>query len=447
MKPLSLPARKSPGPLAGSARSPGDKSMSHRALMLGAAAKGETIIAGLLESADIRATAAALRALGVRLYRGETGLWHVDGRGPAAFRSPETALDMGNSGTGVRLLAGLVAGSAATATFTGDASLARRPMGRVLAPLALMGAQFIARDGDRLPFTLRGAGAATAIAYAPPVPSAQVKSAILLAGLFADGETVVTEARPTRDHTEIMMRHFGADLRAQDGHVTLRGGRPLEGCSVDIPGDASAAAFVAAAAALTPGSDVKLAQVGVNPARTGFYDALREMGADVSFTGRNALNGEAVADIAIRGGAVLAGITVEPDRIPAMVDEIPILAVAAACAAGVTRLCGLGELRVKESDRVALMAAGLTACGAAVEVIGDDMVIHGAGRPPAGGALVETAMDHRIAMSFLVLGGVADEPVTVDDARWIGTSFPDFAGVMNRLGAAIGENTDLVLPD
>ena len=441
---MLLTARKNPGPLNGAARIPGDKSMSHRALLLGAAAKGETIIAGLLDAADIRATAAALRALGVRIYHADTGLWHVHGAGPAGFSSPATVLDMGNSGTGARLLAGLLTGTGVTATFSGDKSLSKRPMRRVLEPLARMGAAVIARDDNFMPFTLRGAGTATPIDYELPVPSAQVKSAVLLAGLFADGATVVREPRPTRDHTEIMLRHFGADIETKDGVIALRGGRILEGAALDIPGDPSAAAFVAAAAALTPGSNVKLSGVCVNPTRTGFYDALRAMGASVAFEHEKTVGGERVADIRVMGGPPLRGITVAADHIPAMVDEIPVLCVMAACAHGVTTLRGLAELRVKESDRVALMAAGLRANGVDVTVDGDDMAITGAGGPVPGGATVETAMDHRIAMSFLVLGGAAAKPVTIDDDRYIGTSFPGFAKLLNGLGADIAAGPDFL---
>jgi 3-phosphoshikimate 1-carboxyvinyltransferase len=279
------------------------------------------------------------------------------------------------------------------------------------------------------------------------MPSAQVKSAILLAGLFADGETIVTETRATRDHTEIMMRHFGVAITAKDGRITLKGGTPIAGCSVEIPGDPSAAAFIAAAAVLRADSDVTMNRICINPTRIGFYDVLRAMGADITIAHERIENGERVADITIRGGAQISGIIVTPERIPAMVDEIPILAAIAACAQGPTILQGLAELRIKESDRVALMAAGLKACGVEVEIDGDDMTIHGQGQPPRGGALVETALDHRIAMSFLVLGTVTDEPVTVDDARPIGTSFPDFAKVMNDLGAQIAKPDSPVFAD
>lgn len=434
---MQLSSRKS-GPLRGAARIPGDKSISHRALMIGAVATGETIISGLLESADIHATAMALRALGVRIGRDDSGLWQVRGRGPDALRDPAQVLDMGNSGTGVRLLAGLVAGLDVTATFAGDASLSKRPMKRVLEPLAAMGAEILARDGVALPFTLRGAGTRTKpLTYDMPVPSAQVKSAILLAGLFADGETIITESRRTRDHTEIMLVHYGADITATDGRIVLKGGKLLPGGSVQVPGDPSAAAFIAAATVLNGESEVTMNRICVNPTRIGFYEVLREMGADIVISRPRCEYGELVADITIRGDAKLSGIDVNPERIPAMVDEVPILAAVAACADGVTRLRGLAELRVKESDRVALMAAGLLGCGVDAGVSGDDMTIRGNGHAPRGGALIDTAMDHRIAMSFLTLGTVTEEPVTIDDERMIGTSFPGFAAVLNDLGAAI----------
>lgn len=440
---MQLTSRKS-GPLRGHARIPGDKSMSHRALMLGALAEGETIIGNLLDSADVRATAAALQAMGVRLGRAETGLWHVHGRGPHHLHSPSAVLDCGNSGTSARLLAGLVTGCGLTATFTGDDSLRRRPMKRVLEPLSQMGATVLARDGALMPFTLQGPQKTSAFSYELPVPSAQVKSALLLAGLFGDGPVTVTEPRATRDHTEIMMRHFGADVKTDGRHITLTGGQLFAGASIQVPGDPSSAAFATAAAVINADADITLGRVGVNPTRTGFYDALHAMGADVRFAHETTENGERVAEINVRGGKKLQGIDIAPEQIPAMVDEIPALAIVAACAAGKTTLRGLAELRVKESDRIALMAAGLQACGTAVEVIGDDLIVHGTGRPPQGGAVIDTAFDHRIAMSFLVLGTVTAEPVTVDDDRSIETSFPRFAHLMNGLGAAIGEDTVFV---
>lgn len=445
---MMLTARKSPAPLSGVARIPGDKSLSHRALMLGAVARGETIIAGLLDAADIHATAAALRALGVRVHHADTGLWHVQGAGPGALRSPSQVLDMGNSGTGARLLAGLLTGTDVTATFTGDASLSRRPMRRVLEPLSSMGATVLARDGNAMPFTLRGAGngKAATIDYTLPVASAQVKSAILLAGLFTNGTTIVREPRATRDHSEIMLRHFGATVEAADGVITLHGGRPLQGCAVDIAADPSAAAFIAAAAIMTPGSDITLRRVGINPTRTGFFKTLQAMGADIKFAHEATQCGERVADILVTGGGKLRGVTVEAADVPAMIDEIPILAMVAATAHGTTVIRGLAELRVKESDRLALVAAGLAACGVDTIVDGDDLTIHGTGGDVAGDAFIETAMDHRIAMSFLVLGGVAQAPVTIDDDRFIATSFPHFAKVMNDLGADIARGPDVLPP-
>lgn len=435
-------------PLTGRARIPGDKSMSHRALMLGAVAKGETIIGGLLESADIRATAAALRALGVKLGRLESGLWQIQGSGPQGLRSPAQILDMGNSGTGARLLAGLLTGTDVTATFAGDKSLSRRPMKRILAPLAQMGATILARDDDFMPFTLRGAGAAVKpLRYEMVVPSAQVKSALLLAGLFADGQMIIDEKQATRDHTEIMLAHFGAAIRKEETRIILEGGAPLAGCGLEIPGDPSAAAFIVAAALLGEGAAVTLPGIGVNPTRSGFYEILRAMGADISFNAQPAMNGEAVATIIVRGGKDLNAVEVSPAQIPALIDEIPILAVVAAFARGRTILRGLAELRVKESDRVEFMARGLAACGVRVEIEGDDLIIIGDGQPPPGGALIETAQDHRIAMSFLILGGASKEGVTIDDDHFIDTSFPDFAALMNGLGARIAPPDSPVFAD
>jgi 3-phosphoshikimate 1-carboxyvinyltransferase len=445
-QPQQLTSRRA-GPLRGTAAIPGDKSMSHRALMLGALAEGETIISHLLDSADVRATAAALRAMGARIGQAETGLWHIHGRGPHHLHDPEDIIDCGNSGTSARLLAGLVTGCGLTAGFTGDNSLRRRPMKRVLDPLVRMGATVLARGDAHMPFTLRGPEKITPITYDLPIASAQVKSAILLAGLFGDGPVTVREPRATRDHTEIMLRHFGVPVENAGNAITLPTGQMFAGASVQIPGDPSSAAFAAAAGVVNGDADIRLYRVCVNPTRIGFYDALRAMGADVNFAHVTTEGGERVADIAVRGGHPLRGITVAPEQIPAMIDEIPALAVVAACADGPTVLCGLAELRVKESDRLALVAAGLKACGVAVSVNGDDLTIHGTGRPPQGGTLIDTAFDHRIAMSFLVLGSVTAEPVTIDDARSIGTSFPGFAAVMNGLGLAVGENDTILIPD
>lgn len=429
------------GALKGEARVPGDKSISHRALMTGALAIGESRIEGLLEGDDVLRTAAALRALGARVERKAPGSWSVAGLGVGGLGEPDQVLDMGNSGTGARLLMGLVATHAFTAHFTGDASLVKRPMARVTAPLERMGANFLARSGGRLPLAVIGTGEPVPISYRLPVPSAQVKSAILYAALNTPGETTVIEPQPTRDHTELMLRHFGAELRVEthgDGAraVTLVGQPELTARDLRVPADISSAAFPLVAALLTQGSEVTLPEVGINPLRAGLIETLREMGADLRLANERAVAGERVADLVVRGGT-LNGIEVPAERAPRMIDEYPILAVAASCARGATRLRGLAELRVKESDRLSAIARGLAACGVTVAVDGDDLTIEGTGAPPKGGARIESELDHRIAMSFLVLGMVAKEPVSVDDGEPIETSFPIFVSLMNRLGARI----------
>jgi 3-phosphoshikimate 1-carboxyvinyltransferase len=408
--------------------------------MLGGLAIGQTRIAGLLEGDDVRATAAALWALGVASSRTPDGLWHVSGVGVGGLAEPGQVLDMGNSGTAARLLLGLLATHDMTAFMTGDDSLVKRPMARVTRPLARMGADFVTRGG-RLPLAVRGARRPIPIVQPMEVPSAQVKSAILLAGLAAPGRTTVIEYARTRDHTERMLRHFGAGILVEaieDGAtaITVEGQPELIAAPISVPADPSSAAFPAVAALLVPDSQVRLTGVGMNPLRTGLYDTLIEMGADIAFEPLADEGGESVADLVVRTSA-LRGVTVPPDRAPRMIDEYPILAVAAACAAGTTRLLGLGELRVKESDRLTMIAAGLAACGVAVEAGEDSLTIHGTGRPPAGAATVATAFDHRIAMSFLVLGLVAEAAIAVDDATSIDTSFPDFLALMNGLGARI----------
>ena len=420
---------------------PGDKSISHRVLMLGALAVGETRIRGLLESADVGATAAALRALGAAVDRGDDGLWRVHGVGVGGLAEPDGALDLGNAGTAVRLLAGICASHDFTAFMTGDRSLRRRPMGRIIEPLERMGARFVARRGDRLPLAVIGADHPMPIDYRLPVPSAQVKSAVLLAGLNAPGETRVTEPAPTRDHTERLLRRFGARVGIEtcdDGSSTIAvAGYPeLSACALTVPGDFSAAAFPLAAALIVPGSDIVIRNVGVNPGRTGLLETLREMGATIETGPLREQAGEPVADIAVRAGP-LRGIDVPAVRAPSMIDEYPILSVIAACAEGTTRLSGLSELRVKESDRLGAAAAGLRAAGAAVTVRGDGLDIVGCGGPPPGGGLVATELDHRIAMSFLILGMASHKPMTVDDGSMIGTSYPGFVAAMNRLGASI----------
>ncbi len=433
-------SRRSGRGLAGVARVPGDKSISHRALMLGALAIGESRISGLLEGEDVLRTAAAMRALGAEIRREGDGAWRVAGRGIGAITEPEEVLDMGNSGTAARLLAGILASHPVFSVITGDASLRRRPMRRVITPLALCGATFSARAGGKMPLAIAGTGQALPIVYRLPVASAQVKSAILLAGLNARGVTVVEEPQATRDHSENMLRHFGASVAVSEdrgGRVIELAGQPeLRAADIAVPGDPSSAAFPLVAALLVPGSAISLPGVGLNPLRTGLFATLAEMGAAITIENRRISGGEPVGDLAVAHTA-LSGIDVAPERAPSMIDEYPILAVAAAFARGTTRLRGLAELRVKESDRLAATAALLTGNGVAVEIEGDDLIVHGTGAPPPGGGRVATGMDHRIAMSALVLGLAAAAPVAVDDARFIDTSFPGFAALMNGLGAAM----------
>jgi 3-phosphoshikimate 1-carboxyvinyltransferase len=434
--PLSLTAA---GPLAGTVTVPGDKSISHRALMFGALAVGETRIDGLLEGEDVLATAAALRVMGADITRVGPGAWRVHGVGVGGLLQPRTALDMGNSGTSTRLLMGLVASHPLTATFIGDASLSRRPMRRVIEPLSRMGASFAAAPGDRLPLTLTGACPAIPIRYALPVASAQVKSAVLLAGLNAPGRTSVVERVPTRDHSERMLRGFGARIEVEETDegrvITVSGEAELAPQTIAVPGDPSSAAFPLIAALLVPGSRVTIANVGLNPTRDGLVRVLREMGADIELVDPRVVGGEPVADLVVRAGS-LRGIEVSPDIAPAMIDEYPALFVAAALAEGRTVMRGLEELRVKESDRIAVMAAGLAACGVQVEELPDGLIVHGrGGEPVPGGATVASHLDHRIAMSFAVLGLRAAAPIVVDDARPIATSFPDFLPLMATLGA------------
>lgn len=441
--PRPLKAQAPAAPLTGRLGVPGDKSISHRALMFGALAVGTTEISGLLEGEDVLRTAAAMRALGAEVERLGPGAWRVSGRGVGGLVEPGDVLDMGNSGTAARLLLGLLAGHPLFAVMTGDASLRKRPMKRVTDPLAATGAAFWTREGGRLPLAVRGAADPLPIDYVLPVASAQVKSACLLAGLCAPGTTRVVEREPTRDHTENMLRHFGATVSVQDapeGRVVLLEGQPeLVAAPVLVPGDPSSAAFPIVAALLVPGSRVVVENVGLNPLRTGIITTLREMGAALRVENERVAGGEPVGDVVAEYTA-LAGVTVPPGRAPSMIDEYPVLAVAAAAARGTTRMKGLAELRVKESDRLAATAALLTANGVRVEIEGDDMIVHGTGGAVPGGGTVETHMDHRIAMSALVLGLAARAPVTVDDAAFIDTSFPGFAALMNGLagGTPIG---------
>ena len=427
--------------LHGRVRAPGDKSVSHRALMFGALALGETNVSGLLEGEDVLATAAALRALGALVEHMGTGLWRIRGFGVGGGREPADVLDLGNSGTSARLLSGILAGHPFTSFLTGDASLRSRPMRRVIEPLSRMGARFEGRDGGRMPLAIIGTDEMVPIEYRLPVASAQVKSAILLAGLNTAGETTVIEPEATRDHTERMLRHFGAEVRvspAEGGgkRITVVGWPELKARDIVVPGDPSSAAFAVVAAAIRPGSDVTVENVGVNPLRAGLFQTLREMGADIAFENPREIGGEPVADLHVKGGE-LKGIEVPAERAPTMIDEYPILAVAAACAGGTTRMLGLAELRAKESDRLASVAAGLAVNGVRHEMGVDTLTVHGTGTAPDGGGLVKTHLDHRIAMSFLVLGLAAREPVAVDDGSPIDTSFPGFAALMNGLGAKI----------
>lgn len=440
MNALPLVSRPARG-LSGTVAVPGDKSVSHRALMFGALAAGETRISGLLEGEDVLATAAALRALGARVERTGEGAWRVQGRGIGGLAEPAEVLDMGNSGTAARLLLGILAVHPLTALMTGDASLRTRPMGRVIAPLERIGACFTGRAGGRLPLAITGSGAPLPIEYELPVASAQVKSAVLLAGLGAPGRTAAIEPQPTRDHSERMLRHFGAEVTVTDlpggkRAVTVAGQPELVACDVAVPGDVSSAAFPLVAALIAPESRIEIAGVGVNPLRTGLIETLNEMGANIRIANARTQGGEPVADLSV-ASARLKGVDVPPERAPAMIDEYPVLAIAAACAEGTTRMRGLAELRVKESDRLAAIARGLAACGVKLEAGDDWLAVHGTGRAPAGGATVPVELDHRIAMAFLVLGLAAREPVAVDDGRPIDTSFPGFAALMNGLGASI----------
>jgi 3-phosphoshikimate 1-carboxyvinyltransferase len=432
-----LTARRS-GPLKGAARVPGDKSISHRALILGALSVGETRITGLLEGEDVINTGKAMQALGAQVERTGEGAWRVQGVGVSGFAEPEKALDFGNSGTGCRLVMGAVAGCPITATFDGDASLRSRPMRRIVDPLIKMGARVVDQaEGGRLPLTLRGATDPLPIEYATPVASAQIKSAVLLAGLSAPGETLVIEKEASRDHTERMLRHFGADLRveAEGTHgrrITLKGQPELAAAPVMVPADPSSAAFPMVAGLIVPGSEIVLSGVMLNPLRTGLFTTLREMGADIAELDRRDEGGEDVADLRVRFSQ-MKGVEVPPERAPSMIDEYLVLGVAAAFAEGTTRMRGLHELRVKESDRLAATAAMLRVNGVEVEIEGDDLIVHGKGRV-AGGGTVATHMDHRIAMSALAMGLASDKPVAVDDVTFIQTSFPGFTGMMRRMG-------------
>ncbi len=440
-EPIPMTARRH-GPLTGTAIVPGDKSISHRSLILGALAVGETRITGLLEGQDVLDTAAAMRALGAEVQDLGGGDWVVHGVGVGGFAEPEDVIDCGNSGTGVRLIMGAMATSPITATFTGDASLRSRPMGRVTDPLALFGATSVGRQGGRLPLTLTGAADPIPVRYRAPMASAQVKSAILLAGLNAPGQTIVIEPVATRDHTERMLASFGAEIAMEEtgeGRLITLTGRPeLHPQTIAVPRDPSSAAFPVCAALITEGSDVLVPGIGLNPSRAGLFITLREMGADLVYEHERVEGGEPVADLRARFSPQMRGIEVPPDRAASMIDEYPILCAVAANAEGKTVMAGVHELRVKESDRLDAMARGLEAQGVVVDEDADSLTVHGRGPGGvAGGGVCESRLDHRIAMSFLCLGLAAQRPVRIDDGGPIATSFPVFEAVMQALGARI----------
>ncbi|WP_252258026.1 3-phosphoshikimate 1-carboxyvinyltransferase [Erythrobacter aurantius] len=428
-----------PAPLTGRLRVPGDKSISHRALMFAGLAMGQSRITGLLEGEDVLATAAAMRQLGARIERSDDGSWIVDGAGVGSLLEPKQALDMGNSGTSTRLMMGLLASHAISATFIGDASLSGRPMNRVIDPLSQMGATFEASPGGTLPCMLRGASPAVPITYRLPVASAQVKSAVLLAGLNTPGITRVIEPVPTRDHTERMLTGFGAKLEVTEENgervIAIHGEADLKPMDVVVPGDPSSAAFFLVAASIVPGSDLVIENVGLNPTRAGIVTVLRQMGADIEELSPREVGGEPVADLRVRH-ARLKGVDVDPAIVPSMVDEFPVLFVTAALAEGTTRTTGLEELRVKESDRISVMAEALTLAGARVEEQEDGLTIHGTGGEPLRGtpdsASVATRLDHRIAMSMAVAGLVSRDGVRVDDIAPIATSFPSFIDLLEN---------------
>ncbi len=436
-----LTARRSAA-LKGRLRPPGDKSISHRSLLMGLLAIGETSIEGLLEGDDVLRTAEGCRALGAHVERLGPGSWKVQGRGLGTLAEPKEVLDFGNAGTGTRLMMGIVGGHAITATFDGDASLRKRPMRRILDPLVLMGAEVVKEaEGGRVPVTLKGTGEPTPIEYKTPVPSAQLKSAVLLAGLNSPGRTTVIETEASRDHTEKMLAYFGATITSEPygehgRKITLEGRPKLTPRPIIVPADPSSAAFALVAALIVPGSDIVIEGMMMNPLRVGLLDTLLEMGANIEILNKRIEGGEDVADLRVRQGA-LKGVDVPASRAPAMIDEYPVLAVAAGFAQGQTRMRGLSELRVKESDRLAAVADGLKATGVACSIEGDDLIVEGHGQVRGGGT-VATHLDHRIAMSFLVMGLASEQPVTIDDESMIATSFPTFRPAMQQLGATFG---------
>lgn len=441
--PIPMTSRKC-GPLNGEAAVPGDKSISHRALIFGALAVGETKVTGLLEGEDVLDTAKAMRAFGATVTQHGPGEWSVNGVGVGGFAEPDNVIDCGNSGTGVRLIMGVMATQGINATFTGDASLNKRPMGRVTDPIALFGAQSVGRSGGRLPMTIVGATEPVPVEYTVPMPSAQVKSAVLLAGLNAPGQTVVIEKEATRDHTERMLEGFGAEISVEETEegrrITLTGQPELKPQVISVPRDPSSAAFPTCAATIVPGSEVFVPGVSQNLTRNGIYTTLVEMGADITFENERLEGGEPVADLRVRY-AETHGIEVPPARAASMIDEYPVLSVVAALSTGKTVMRGVKELRVKECDRIDAMARGLRACGVTVEEDEDTMIVHGMGPGGVpGGATCESFLDHRIAMSFMVLGMATQNPVSVDDGTPIATSFPVFEDLMKTLGAQIARD-------
>ena len=440
-KPQPMLSKKCP-PLRGDITVPGDKSISHRSIMFGALSVGKTTVTGLLEGEDVLATARVFRQMGAHINKENDGTWVIHGVGLGGLQSPDDILDMGNSGTSARLIMGILAGHTVTATMTGDASLRKRPMGRVTDPLSTMGASFHGADGGRLPITVTGTDMILPTTYETPMASAQVKSAVLLAGLTANGDTTVIEPTLTRDHTERMLQKFGATVHSEplsDGRqkITVTGRPTLKGCDIQVPADPSSAAFPLVAGALVAGSEITLRNIGQNKTRTGLFDTLMEMGADITITPvDDGAKGEPLAHMTVKASP-LTGVDVPAERASSMIDEFPILAVAAAHAHGITRFNNVHELRVKESDRLAAVEAGLKANGVTVESGDDWMVIHGRAGKISGGGTVTTHLDHRIAMSFLIMGMVAENPVTVDDGNAILTSFPIFTSLMADLGAVI----------
>ncbi|MAI12606.1 MAG: 3-phosphoshikimate 1-carboxyvinyltransferase [Rhodospirillaceae bacterium] len=425
--------------LNGSIKIAGDKSISHRSIILGALSIGETTVEGLLESQDILATISAMQAFGAEIEKKADNKWHINGLGVGGLDEPEKVLDLGNSGTGVRLLLGVAASNPITSFFSGDKSLSRRPMARVLKPLEMMGASFVSRSGGLLPLACNGPQTLQPIDYSLPVASAQVKSAILLAGLNTPGKTIVREPTPTRDHTERMLKQFGSEITIENDEqshniITLEGENELTGQDILVPGDPSSAAFPMVAGILAEDSRIEIKNVGINPLRFGLFEILNEMGAKTELIQKHDGVGEPTADIVVKASK-LKGVTVPASIAPRMIDEYPILAVAAACASGTTRMLGLQELRVKESDRLTAMAIGLKACGVRVEETSDSLTVHGTGGQIDGGARIQTQLDHRIAMSFLTLGLNAKDPIIIDNGTTINTSFPGFVETMKSLGA------------